>query len=141
MPPLDAGPSLTTDEIETLRNWIAQGGYEFVAEKLFSEFDVDAFFLEYDDERSGDFEPLRFVPEGKLVVLGLVTTKTPENDSKDAVMRPIDQAAQFVPLENLCLSPQCGFASVAAGNPITFDDQKRKLELILEIADDVWGTA
>ena len=119
--------------------WLAEGGYEFVAETLFSEFDVDAYFLEYDTERAGDFSPLRFAPKDKLIVLGLVTTKTPENDSKDDIKRRIDEAAAYVPVENLALSPQCGFASAARGNPITFDDQQRKLELILEIAQEVWG--
>ena len=119
--------------------WLAQGGYEFVAEILFSEFDVDAFFLEYDTERAGDFKPLRFAPKDKLIVLGLVTTKTPENDSKDRIKRRIDEASAYVDIDNLALSPQCGFASAARGNPITFDDQRRKLELILEIAEEVWG--
>ena len=119
--------------------WLAQGGYEFVAEILFSEFDVDAYFLEYDTERAGDFAPLRFAPKDKMIVLGLVTTKTPENDSKDMIKRRIDEASAYVDIDNLALSPQCGFASAAKGNPITFDDQKRKLELILEIAEEVWG--
>lgn len=119
--------------------WVAEGGYEPVAEQLFSEFNVDAYFMEYDSDRAGDFEPLRFVPHDRLVVLGLLTTKTPENDSKDDLKRRIDDAAKFVPLENLALSPQCGFASASQGNPITLDDQTRKLSLILEVADEVWG--
>jgi len=122
-------------------NWMAQGGYEFVAETLFNAFDVDAFFLEYDTPRAGDFSPLRFAPKDKLIVLGLLTTKTPENDSKDTLKRRIDEAAKYVPIECLALSPQCGFASVAKGNPITFDDQRRKLALIVETADEVWGNA
>ncbi len=122
-------------------NWMAEGGYEAVAQKLFSVFDVDAFFMEYDTERAGGFEPLRYAPHDTLIVLGLVTTKTPENDDKETLKRRIDEAAQYVPVENLALSPQCGFASVAEGNPITLDDQRRKLELILETAEEVWGSA
>ena len=121
--------------------WLAEGGYDFVAESLFNDFDVDAFFLEYDTERAGSFAPLRFATPDSFIVLGLVTTKTPEHDSKDMLKRRIEEAAHYVPLENLALSPQCGFASVAKGNPISFDDQRRKLELILEVANDVWGTA
>jgi 5-methyltetrahydropteroyltriglutamate--homocysteine methyltransferase len=119
--------------------WLAEGGYDFVAESLFNDFDVDAYFLEYDTERAGSFAPLRFAGPDSFIVLGLVTTKTPENDSKDMLKRRIEEAARYVPLENLALSPQCGFASVARGNPISFDDQRRKLELILEVARDVWG--
>jgi 5-methyltetrahydropteroyltriglutamate--homocysteine methyltransferase len=119
--------------------WLAEGGYEFVAESLFNDFDVDAFFLEYDTERAGDFAPLRFARPDSVIVLGLVTTKTPEHDSRDALRRRIDEAAKYVDLDNLALSPQCGFASVARGNPITFDDQRRKLDLIIEVAEEVWG--
>jgi len=119
--------------------WLAQGGYEFVAESLFDDFDVDAYFLEYDSERAGDFAPLRFAKPDSFVVLGLVTTKTPENDSRDMLLRRIEEASQYIPLDNLALSPQCGFASVAKGNPIGFDDQRRKLELIVEVATEVWG--
>jgi 5-methyltetrahydropteroyltriglutamate--homocysteine methyltransferase len=122
-------------------NWMAEGGYDFVAETLFNEFDVDAFFMEYDSPRAGDFRPLRFAPKDKVIVLGLVTTKTPENDSKDALKRRIDEAAQYVPIDNLALSPQCGFASVARGNPISADDQRRKMELVVEVAREVWGSA
>ncbi len=121
--------------------WVAEGGYEYVAEKLFNEFDVDAFFLEYDSERAGDFRPLRFVPKDKSIVLGLLTTKTPANDDKDTLKRRIDEAAKYVPLENLCLSPQCGFASGARGNPISIDDEKRKIALVVETAEEVWGRA
>jgi 5-methyltetrahydropteroyltriglutamate--homocysteine methyltransferase len=121
--------------------WVAEGGYEYVAEKLFNEFDVDAFFLEYDSERAGDFRPLRFVPKDKTVVLGLLTTKTPQNDDKDTLKRRIDEAAKYMPPENLCLSPQCGFASGARGNPISVDDEKRKIALVVQTAEEVWGRA
>ncbi len=120
-------------------SWVASGGYDFVAEPLFNQLDVDGFFLEYDDERSGGFEPLRFVPKGKQVVLGLVTTKRPELESKDDLKRRIDEAAKYVPLDQLCLSGQCGFASTEQGNALTADDQKAKLELIAETAAEVWG--
>jgi len=120
-------------------SWVASGGYEFVAEALFNGLDVDGFFLEYDDERSGGFAPLRFVPKGKQVVLGLVTTKRPELESKDDLKRRIDEAAKHVPLDQLCLSGQCGFASTEAGNALTADEQKAKLALIVETAAEVWG--
>jgi 5-methyltetrahydropteroyltriglutamate--homocysteine methyltransferase len=120
-------------------SWVATGGYDFVAESLFNQLDVDGFFLEYDDERSGGFEPLRFVPPGKQVVLGLVTTKRPELESRDDLKRRIDEAAKYVPLDQLCLSGQCGFASTEQGNALTQDDQKAKLELIVSVADEVWG--
>jgi len=120
-------------------SWVASGGYDFVAEALFNGLDVDGFFLEFDDERSGGFAPLRFVPKGKQVVLGLVTTKRPELESKDDLKRRIDEAAKYVPLDQLCLSGQCGFASTEAGNALTADDQKAKLELIVETAAEVWG--
>jgi 5-methyltetrahydropteroyltriglutamate--homocysteine methyltransferase len=119
--------------------WAAEGGYDFVAEALFSELNVDGFFLEYDDARSGGFEPLRFVPKGKMVVLGLVTTKRGELESKDQLKRRIDEASQFVPLEQLCLSPQCGFSSTVEGNSITFDEEVAKLRLVVETAREVWG--
>ncbi len=119
--------------------WMAEGGYEHVAEALFNELAVDGFFLEYDDARSGGFEPLRFVPKGKMVVLGLVTTKTPALESKDALKRRIDEAAKYVPLEQICLSPQCGFASTAEGNVLSIDDQIAKLRLVVETAREVWG--
>ncbi|MGZ4466493.1 MAG: 5-methyltetrahydropteroyltriglutamate--homocysteine S-methyltransferase [Nocardioides sp.] len=120
-------------------SWAAEGGYDFVAEALFSELDVDGFFLEYDDERSGGFEPLRFVPEGKQVVLGLVTTKRGDLEDKDTLKRRIDEAAKYVPLEQLCLSPQCGFSSTVEGNAITLDDELAKLRLVVETAQEVWG--
>jgi 5-methyltetrahydropteroyltriglutamate--homocysteine methyltransferase len=120
-------------------SWAAEGGYDFVAEALFSELDVDGFFLEYDDERSGGFEPLRFVPRGKMVVLGLVTTKRGELESPDALKRRIDEAARFVPLDQLCLSPQCGFSSTVEGNVLTQAEQRAKLALIVQVAHQVWG--
>jgi 5-methyltetrahydropteroyltriglutamate--homocysteine methyltransferase len=120
-------------------SWVASGGYDFVAEALFSELDVDGFFLEYDDERSGGFEPLRFVPPGKMVVLGLVTTKRPQLESKDDLKRRIDQAARYVPLDQICLSGQCGFSSTSEGNALTYDQQVAKLRLIVEVAADIWG--
>jgi 5-methyltetrahydropteroyltriglutamate--homocysteine methyltransferase len=120
-------------------SWAAEGGYDFVAEALFSELDVDGFFLEYDDERSGGFEPLRFVPPGKQVVLGLVTTKRGDLERKDDLKRRIDQASKFVDLDQLCLSPQCGFSSTVEGNAITLDDELAKLRLVVETAEEVWG--
>ena len=118
--------------------WMAEGGYDPVAEMLFTGIDVDAFFLEYDSPRAGDFAPLRHVPKNKSVVLGLVTTKVPETPSADALKRRIDEAAKFLPLERLALSPQCGFASSVGGNPVTVDDERRKLALVVEVADAVW---
>jgi methionine synthase II (cobalamin-independent) len=121
-------------------SWVAEGGYDFVAEALFGELGVDGFFLEYDDARSGGFEPLRFVPKGKLVVLGLVTTKRGELESKDTLKRRIEEASQYVPVEQLCLSPQCGFSSTVEGNALTYEQEVAKLELIVETAAEVWGT-
>ena len=120
-------------------SWAASGGYDFVAEALFSELDVDGFFLEYDDERSGGFEPLRFVPKGKMVVLGLVTTKRPELEPMDELKRRVDEAAKYVPLDQLCLSGQCGFSSTVEGNALTYDQQVAKLRLIVETAHSIWG--
>jgi 5-methyltetrahydropteroyltriglutamate--homocysteine methyltransferase len=120
-------------------SWVAEGGYDFVAEALFSELAVDGFFLEYDDGRSGGFEPLRFVPAGKMVVLGLVTTKRGQLESADELKRRIEAASRFVPLEQLCLSPQCGFSSTVEGNALTYDEQVAKLRLIVDVAHDVWG--
>ena len=122
-------------------SWVAQGGYDFVAEPLFGQLEVDAFFMEYDDDRSGTFEPLRFVPKGKLVVLGLVTSKKPELESKDELKRRIEEAARFIDIDQLCLSPQCGFSSTKEGNSLTVDEQRAKLALVVETADEVWGTA
>jgi 5-methyltetrahydropteroyltriglutamate--homocysteine methyltransferase len=120
-------------------SWAAEGGYDFVAEALFSELAVDGFFLEYDDERSGGFAPLRFVPPGKMVVLGLVTTKRGELESKDELKRRIDEASRYVPLEQLCLSPQCGFSSTVEGNVLSYDQEVAKLARIVETAAEVWG--
>ena len=119
--------------------FVASGGYEPVAEILFNEIAIDAYFMEYDSERAGGFEPLRFVPAGKTVVLGLVTSKRGTLEDKDALKRRIDQAARFVPLERLCLSPQCGFASTEDGNTLAEDEQWAKLRMIVEVADEVWG--
>jgi len=120
--------------------WAAEGGYDFVAEALFNTLEVDGFFCEWDDERSGGFQPLRFVPKGKRVVLGLVTTKRGELESKDYLKRRIDDAARFVELDQLCLSPQCGFSSTKEGNDLTRDQQWAKLELVVDTAQDVWGS-
>ena len=119
--------------------WVAEGGYEAVAEVLFSELAVDGLFLEYDDARSGDFAPLRFVPPGKIVVLGLVTTKVGALESKDELRRRIDEASRHLPLEQLALSPQCGFSSTVHGNDIARESQSAKLRLVVETADAVWG--
>ncbi len=120
-------------------SWAAEGGYDYVAEVLFGGLDVDGFFLEYDDARSGGFEPLRFVPPGKMVVLGLVTTKRGTLENRDELRRRIEQATRFVPIEQLCLSPQCGFSSTVEGNVLSYDEQVAKLELIVETAAEVWG--
>jgi 5-methyltetrahydropteroyltriglutamate--homocysteine methyltransferase len=119
--------------------WAAEGGYEPVADAMFNETDVDAFFLEYDDARSGDFSPLRHVPKGKYVVLGLVCSKTAKLERKDDLKRRIEEASRFIDLDQLCLSPQCGFASTVHGNDISEDVQRRKLALVVETADEVWG--
>ncbi len=119
--------------------WFAEGGYEPVAEVLFNELNVDAYFLEYDDERSGDFAPLRFVPDNKVVVLGIISSKLPELESPVELTQRIDEAAKYMPLDNMCLSPQCGFSSTVHGNEITQDDQWAKLELVVNTAREVWG--
>jgi 5-methyltetrahydropteroyltriglutamate--homocysteine methyltransferase len=121
-------------------HWGAQGGYDAVADVLFNQLDVDAYFLEYDTPRAGSFEPLRFVPSNKRVVLGLISTKEPNLELADDVKRRIDAASGFLPLEQLSLSPQCGFSSNFRGNPLTVDDQLRKLSLVVKLAEDVWGT-
>jgi 5-methyltetrahydropteroyltriglutamate--homocysteine methyltransferase len=121
--------------------WYAQGGYDPIAEKVFSQLDVDAFLLEYESERAGTFEPLRFVPRGKTVVLGLVSSKLPQLEPQDQVVRRIEEAAKFVPLENLALSPQCGFASTMEGNLLTEQEQWSKLDLVAKTARQVWGDA
>jgi len=119
--------------------WLASGAYEErVVEAMFST-GVDGYFMEYDSERAGGFEPLRLLPRGKKVVLGLLTTKVGALEAKDALRRRIDHAAKFVPLENLCLSPQCGFASTHHGNQLALDEQWRKLERVVEVAREVWG--
>ncbi|HVB06459.1 MAG TPA: 5-methyltetrahydropteroyltriglutamate--homocysteine S-methyltransferase [Acidimicrobiales bacterium] len=122
-------------------SWAAEGGYDFVAEVLFSELAVDGFFLEYDDERSGGFEPLRFVPPGKTVVLGLVTTKSGALEEPAAVRARVLEAAKYVPLEQLCLSPQCGFSSTIEGNVLSYEEEVAKLQLIVGVAHDLWGEA
>jgi 5-methyltetrahydropteroyltriglutamate--homocysteine methyltransferase len=120
-------------------SWVAEGGYDFVAEALFGELNVDGFFLEYDDARSGGFEPLRFVPPGKMVVLGLVTTKRGELEAKDELKRRIEEAGRHVDVDQLCLSPQCGFSSTVEGNVLTYEEEVAKLRLIVETAAEVWG--
>jgi 5-methyltetrahydropteroyltriglutamate--homocysteine methyltransferase len=120
--------------------WAAEGGYDFVAEALLNELEVDGFFMEWDDERSGGFEPLRFLPKGdKQVVLGLVTTKRGALEDRELLLRRIDEAARHAPIEQLCLSPQCGFSSTVEGNLLTEDEQWAKLRLIVEVAEEVWG--
>jgi 5-methyltetrahydropteroyltriglutamate--homocysteine methyltransferase len=121
-------------------SWAAEGGYDFVAEALLNELEVDGFFMEWDDERSGGFEPLRFLPRGqKQVVLGLVTTKRGELESKDELKRRIEEASRYAPIEQLCLSPQCGFSSTVEGNVLSEEEQWAKLRLIVEVADEVWS--
>ena len=120
-------------------SWVAEGGYDFVAEALFGELGVDGFFLEYDDPRSGGFEPLRFVPKDKMVVLGLVTTKKGELESKDELKRRIEEASKHVDLDQLCLSPQCGFSSTVEGNALSQEQEIAKLQLIVETAQEVWN--
>jgi 5-methyltetrahydropteroyltriglutamate--homocysteine methyltransferase len=120
--------------------WAAEGGYDFVAEALFGDLAVNGYFLEFDDERSGTFEPLRHVPDGKLVVLGLVTTKRAQLEDADLLKRRIEEAARYVDIDQLCLSGQCGFSSTEEGNRLTIDEERRKLELIVSVAADVWGT-
>jgi len=119
--------------------WAAEGGYEAIAEVLFNELDVDGFFLEYDDERSGGFEPLRHVPPGKLVVLGLVTTKRPDLEQKSVLQRRVDEACRYIDPDQVCISPQCGFSSTLEGNELTVDDERAKLALIVDTANALWG--
>ncbi len=121
--------------------WFAEGGYEPVAEILFNSINVDAYFLEYDDERSGDFAPLRFVPENKTVVLGIISSKITQLETIDDLCKRVDEAAKYMPLENMCISPQCGFSSTHHGNAMTHDDQWRKLELVVNSAVKIWGTS
>jgi len=141
---IDNRPSDLTIGIHLCRGnyrstWFAEGGYEPVAEILFNNINVDTYFLEYDDERSGDFAPLRFVPKNKTVVLGIVSSKTPQLESMDDLCKRIDEASKYMPLENMCVSPQCGFSSTHHGNALTHDDQWRKLELVVKTAIKVWG--
>jgi 5-methyltetrahydropteroyltriglutamate--homocysteine methyltransferase len=119
--------------------WHAEGSYEAIAEKAFNQLNVDRFLLEYDTDRAGGFEPLRFIPKDKMVVLGLISSKNPELESQDELLRRVDEASKYVPLENLALCPQCGFASTAPGNLLTWDEQRRKLELVVDTARKVWG--
>lgn len=122
-------------------HWMASGGYEPVAERVFGKLDVDALFCEFDSPRSGDFAPLRHVADGIRVVLGLVSSKNPELESRDDLLRRIEDASRYLPVDRLGLSPQCGFASTAAGNPVSEDDEKRKLALVVQVAGEVWGGA
>ena len=119
--------------------WMGSGGYEYVSEVVLRNISINNFFMEYDSDRAGDFQPLRHVPKGKHVILGLVSTKTPVLESRDTIKRRIDEASRYLPLDQLCLSPQCGFASNFMGNPLTIDDERRKLELVVETAREVWG--
>jgi 5-methyltetrahydropteroyltriglutamate--homocysteine methyltransferase len=119
--------------------WMGSGGYEYVSEVVLRNVDIPNYFMEYDSDRAGDFQPLRHVPKGKHVILGLISTKTPVIEPKDVIKRRIDEAAKFLPFDQLCLSPQCGFASNFMGNPVTVDDEKRKLSLVVETAHEVWG--
>ncbi len=120
-------------------SWVASGGYDYVAEALFSDLNVDGYFLEYDDDRSGGFEPLRFVPKGKFVVLGLVTSKRPALESKDVLKRRVAEAARYIPGEQLCLGPQCGFSSTQDGNALSAEEQFAKLRLVVQTARELWG--
>ena len=137
--PADMTVSVHTCRGNFKSTFMATGGYDAVAETVFTQIETDGFFLEYDDARSGGFEPLRFMPKGRKVVLGLVSSKLPALESKDNLKRRIEEATKYVDLQNLCLSPQCGFASTHHGNKMTLDDQRRKLELVVEVANEVWG--
>jgi methionine synthase II (cobalamin-independent) len=136
-----AGMSVTTHMCRGnfRSSWAAEGSYDFVAEALFNELQVDGYFMEWDDDRSGGFEPLRLVPKGKQVVLGLVTTKRGDLEDRELLLRRIEEASRFVDVEQLCLSPQCGFSSTFEGNDLTYDQQVAKLRLIVEVAREVWG--
>ena len=120
-------------------SWIAEGGYEPVAEDMFSRIPVDGFFMEWDTDRAGGFEPLRFAPRDKMIVLGLVSSKFGKLETKDEIKRRVDEATKYIPLENLCISPQCGFASMVSGNIISEADQWRKLSFVTEVAEEIWG--
>ncbi|MDH3443469.1 MAG: 5-methyltetrahydropteroyltriglutamate--homocysteine S-methyltransferase, partial [Deltaproteobacteria bacterium] len=121
--------------------WVAEGGYDSVAEVLFNELKVDGYFLEFDTPRAGNFAPLRYMPKGKKLILGLVTSKTKELEKADEIKRRLEDAAKFVPLDQLGISPQCGFASTMLGNKLSIQDQIAKLNLVVQVAQDVWGTA
>ena len=121
--------------------WLGEGGYDFVAEQVFDQLNVDVFFLEYDSPRAGSFEPLRYMPDDKRVVLGLVTTKRPELERAGDLKRRIEEASAYVPVERLGISPQCGFASTAPGNPVSPTDQEAKLRLVCQVAEEVWPAA
>jgi 5-methyltetrahydropteroyltriglutamate--homocysteine methyltransferase len=143
---LEGKPADMTVTMHTCRGnfrstWIAEGGYDTMAERLFNEVDLDGYFLEYDTDRAGGFEPLRFFPKGKKqLVLGLVSSKIGKLESKGAIKRRIDEATKYVALDQLCLSPQCGFASTEEGNALSEDEQWAKLRMIVELSDDVWGS-
>jgi len=122
-------------------SWIAEGGYEPVAEDMFGGVPVDGFFMEWETDRAGDFEPLRFAPQDKIIVLGLISSKVGDLETKDELKRRVDEASKYVPIENMCISPQCGFASTVEGNILSEDDQWRKLELVVEVAEEIWGSA
>jgi 5-methyltetrahydropteroyltriglutamate--homocysteine methyltransferase len=137
-----AGGALTAVHFcrgNSMGRWVAEGGYDAIAERIFNGLRCDRFLLEYDSPRAGSFEPLRFVPKGKVAVLGVITTKTGRLESEDEVRRRIDEAARYLPLDQLAISPQCGFASSGRGNPLTEDEQWRKLQLVVKVADKVWG--
>ena len=119
--------------------WMTSGGYEPVAEIMFNNLDTDGFFMEYDSDRAGGFEPLRFANKNQTIILGLVSSKIPMIETKDEIKRRIEEAEKYIPIENLCLSPQCGFSSTHHGNNLSIDDQRKKLELVVEVADEVWG--
>jgi 5-methyltetrahydropteroyltriglutamate--homocysteine methyltransferase len=121
--------------------WLSEGSYQAVSEKLFNKLNVDVFFLEYDTERAGGFEPLAAMPDDKMVVLGLVSSKVPELESKDALRARIEEAAKYVDLDRLAISPQCGFSSAIVGNPVAVEDEIAKLKLVVEVAEEVWGSA
>jgi 5-methyltetrahydropteroyltriglutamate--homocysteine methyltransferase len=121
--------------------WMTSGGYDAIAEKLLAQVDIDGFFMEYDTDRAGDFQPLRFLPKGKIAVLGIVTSKAPQLEEKDMIKRRVEEATRYANLDQLCLSPQCGFSSTHHGNNLTPDEQRRKLALVVEVADEIWGSA
>jgi 5-methyltetrahydropteroyltriglutamate--homocysteine methyltransferase len=119
--------------------WLAEGGYDFIADRLFNDIDVDAYFLEYDSPRAGDFNPLAHVPKNKTIILGLICSKIPQLESPALLRKRIEEASKYIPLDQLAISPQCGFASTVGGNPLTIEDEKRKLELLVRIAAEIWS--